>query len=98
MLDVPQFHELSTKKVWANFKDDPAVNIYFPDYSASRLPQKGYLFNVVNTVRKNSIIDAVRKIKEKRMCVTGTGDAAIALTSEYMGFMDGFNTIVVEDR
>ncbi len=54
--------------------------------------------NVVNTVKKNSIIKAIMNIKKKRM-EAGAGDEnTIELTAEYMGMLNGFTTIVSEDR
>jgi len=52
---VPNFPELSSKRIWNELGKDSAINRYFPVYSKSRTPQKQYLLNVINTVRPESI-------------------------------------------
>ena len=38
------------------------VNKYFPDFKGSRVPQRAYLLNVVNTVKPDSIKNLVLKL------------------------------------
>lgn len=50
--DVPQDLELKIKDIYDIVKSDPKINVYLPDYPKSRLPERGYLFNIINTVYK----------------------------------------------
>ncbi len=52
--------------MWNELKTDPNVTVYFPTYSKSRLPNKKYLLNVVNTIKPGSIISAIKKITKIR--------------------------------
>ena len=48
--DIPHIKGLSTERMWNELKKDPSVCCYFPTYSKSRLPSKGYLMNVMNDI------------------------------------------------
>ena len=37
---VPNWPEFSSKNLWQSAKNASRLNIYFPDYSKSRLPQR----------------------------------------------------------
>jgi hypothetical protein len=64
--EVPNYPELSSRKIWEMLGNDPVISKYFPVYSKSRAPHKQYLLNVINTIRPNSIATAVQKLKTKR--------------------------------
>ena len=64
--EVPNFPELSSKKIWNELGKDPVISKYFPVYSKSRSPQKQYLLNVINTIRPDSICAVVYTLKKKR--------------------------------
>ena len=38
------------KDVYKEAKKDPLVNVYLPDYPEKRLPNRKFLFNIINTV------------------------------------------------
>jgi len=61
--EVPNYPELSSRKIWEMLGNDPLISKYFPVYSKSRAPHKQYLLNVINTIRPNSIATAVQKLK-----------------------------------
>jgi|ETNmetMinimDraft_25_1059894.scaffolds.fasta_scaffold07175_2 hypothetical protein len=52
--------------MWNELKTNEDVIKFFPNYSKSRLPTKGYLMNVINTIQPNSIITAIQKLKKER--------------------------------
>jgi len=64
--EVPNYPELSSKKIWNELGNDPVISKYFPVYSKSRAPHKQYLLNVINTVRPGSIIKVVQTLRKKR--------------------------------
>ena len=39
---------------------------YFPNYGDKRFPNKKFLMNIVNTLKPNSIINAIKRIKEDK--------------------------------
>jgi len=49
--------------MWKELRKDKNVTVYFPDYSEKRFPNKSFLMNIVNTIKPNSIINAVKQIK-----------------------------------
>ena len=36
--EVPVWPEFTASGLWTRFKDDPQVNIYFPDFPNNRFP------------------------------------------------------------
>ena len=48
-------------------KDDAEVKAYLPDWTVKHVPDKSYLFNVVNTVHQNSIVNWIKQVKEKKL-------------------------------
>lgn len=69
MDQVPNWPQFSSKVLWQKAKSNPNLAIYFPDYTASRLPQRYYSFvcyqysmnrkymlNIANTISPNSVV------------------------------------------
>ena len=48
--EVPRYKEMNTKTVWLKAQSNPNIVKYIPDLTKSRIPQKAYLFNVINTL------------------------------------------------
>ena len=79
--------------MWTELNKDKKVSQYFPDYSEKRFPNKKFLMNVVNTVKPNSIINAIKIIKktrEKKMIIE---DQPILITKHYLGLMKDFQCL-----
>ena len=62
MKNVPFWDEFTAKNVWSSIKNDRSITKYFKGYNKS-LPSRDYLLNVVNTVNKNSVANAVNTVK-----------------------------------
>ena len=86
---MPNYRELSSKGIWNELKQDPAIAQYFPAYSKSRTPQKKYLLNVVNTMRPNSIKQIVETLRKKREAAKVENES-IVLTGEFSQFLQLF--------
>jgi len=64
---VPNWEETTTKIIWNEMRSKfPQVVEYFPKYPKTRLPEKSYLLNVMNTVVPDSIHKAVCDLKLKK--------------------------------
>ena len=48
-------------------KDDAEIKQYLPNWTKKHVPDKGYLFNIVNTVHKNSVVNWIKKIKTVKL-------------------------------
>ena len=101
--EIPQFKELSTKNVWNSVKNDPILLKYFPDFNGERAPrmfspdfmifeEKPYLLNVLNTLRPNSVINAVKKLKDKQV-EKEINENPIIVNTEYSNLLENFQTI-----
>ena len=90
--EVPRYKEINTKTIWQQAKTKPNILKYFPDFKENKLPQKQYLFNVINTVEPNSMYNYIKKIKKKREAVM-IEEAPIVLTNEYQQFFNTFESI-----
>ena len=80
--EVPQWEEFTAKRIWERVKRNESVNIYFPNYSGSKTPQRKYLLNIVNTIDKNSVkkhVKDIRRQREKDLIK----DQPICLTKEF---------------
>ena len=48
---MPMYDELSVVNLWPDMQHDEHFMLYFPDKKAkSRLPERDYFFNVMNTL------------------------------------------------
>ena len=48
---MPRYDELSVVRLYPKFKADPEIMAYLPDrLPKGRLPDREYLFNILNTV------------------------------------------------
>ena len=53
-VNVPLYDELSVANIWPMMKIDEKLMMYFPTKMAkNRLPDRGYMFNILNTFQPN---------------------------------------------
>ena len=90
--EVPKYKELSSKTIWNQAKIKQNIVVYFPDYPQTRVPQKKYLFNVINTLEPNTMMNYIRKLKKDREDIV-IEESKIILTGEYQQFFSNFETI-----
>jgi len=81
--EVPNYTELSSQNIWKEVQKDKKIALYFPEYSKSRAPQKKFLLNIVNTIKPNSIAEAVKKLRKMRKDKE-LDENPIVITEEYM--------------
>ncbi len=61
---IPRFAELSVKYFWPMIKKDRVdLMRFFPDYSEKQLPDKTYLFNILNTEDSGSFESVLAQSK-----------------------------------
>ena len=66
-INVPLYDELSVVKVWPMMKDDEKVRRYFPaKLPKSRLPDREYFFNVVNTFHGDYLAELLQHANKQR--------------------------------
>ena len=66
MLYMPKFPELSVEKIWSFIKDDPELPKYFLKYKAKQMPNRDYLWTVLNTIRPDQVSNLHKEALEKR--------------------------------
>ena len=64
--DVPQYSELSVRKLYPYIKDSQNLNVFFPDYNNSELPERKLMISVLCTTRPNEITQLVKDSRQKR--------------------------------
>ena len=79
--------------MWTELKKDKQVAKYFPNYSEKRFPNKKFLMNVVNTIKPNSIINAIKKIKQARKKKMIVEDQPILITNAYLSMLKEFQCL-----
>ena len=57
---IPQETEFKVERLLKMIKDDAKVKAYLPDWTKKHVPDKSYLFNLVNTVHNNSIVNWIK--------------------------------------
>ena len=60
---IPQESEFKVERLREMIKDDAEIKQYLPDWTEKHVPDKRYLYNIVNTVHKNSIVNWIRTVK-----------------------------------
>jgi hypothetical protein len=63
---LPRFSELSVKNVWSLVLKRRDLLLYFPNYKPHTLPDRLYLFNVVNTLENNCLESLYKKAQNLR--------------------------------
>ena len=59
-----RYKELTVEKILVHIKDLPEYNIYFPDYSEDKLPDRDFLIVIISTIDPEvtkSIINEARE-------------------------------------
>ena len=91
---IPNYPELSVQRMWKELRKDKDVTVYFPDYSEKRFPNKSFLMNIVNTIKPNSIINAVKQIKlEREKKKKEVKVNSIEITCSYLNLLKEFQCL-----
>ena len=64
---IPQESEFKVEKLLEMIKNDDEVKQYLPDWTKKHVPDKRFLYNVVNTVHKNSIVNWIKRVKATKI-------------------------------
>ena len=66
-VNVPLYDELAVGKLWPLLQQNAGFMRYFPDkFPKGRVPDRGYFFNVLNTVEHNYLQDTIAHANEMR--------------------------------
>ena len=72
-------------KVWQKIKDIDEISEYFPDLKEGELPDRNYMWNVLNTLKPNSTKSIVKAaLKNKSIENEGDSDNMIEIAPEYL--------------
>jgi len=64
---IPKESEFNIEKLLEMIENDEEVWNYLPDWSSKHIPDKQYLFNIVNTVHFNSMANWIKEVKEVKL-------------------------------
>ena len=65
--NVPFYDELAVKKIWPDVQKDPEVMFYMPSkLPKGRVPDREYMFNVLNTVKEKYLNTIVNHANSER--------------------------------
>ena len=71
-VNVPLYDELSVGNLWPRLQDYPEFLTYFPSkFPKGRLPDRTYMFNILNTVMTGYTQALIKHAKEQRTTVSG---------------------------
>ena len=66
-IEVPRYDEVSVVNLYPGFQKDPKIMIYLPDrLPKGRLPDRAYLFNLVNTIYPDYMQALIRQASDNR--------------------------------
>jgi len=77
---VPLYDELSVGNIWPMIKSDEKLKLYFPTKMAkNRLPDREYMFNILNTFQPAYLQTLIRHANEQRNSVANDAIAREAI-------------------
>lgn len=72
---MPRFNELSVANLFPKFKDDPKIMAYLPDrLPKGRLPDRDYMFNIINTDYPEYMQALIRQANDNRHNASNKSD------------------------
>ena len=79
-VNVPLYDELSVANIWPMMKIDEKFMMYFPTKMAkNRLPDRGYMFNILNTFQPNYLQALIKHANDQRNSVSNDAIAREAI-------------------
>ena len=79
-VNVPLYDELSVANIWPMMKIDEKLMMYFPTKMAkNRLPDRGYMFNILNTFQPNYLQALIKHANDQRNSVSNEAIAREAI-------------------
>ena len=73
-VQVPQYDELSVRRLWPEMKKDPIFLSFFPSkYPKDKGPPRDYFFNILNTVKPDYLQQLLEHANKMRMAAGGPG-------------------------
>ena len=79
-VNVPLYDELSVANIWPMMKIDEKFMMYFPTKMAkNRLPDRGYMFNILNTFQPNYLQALIKHPNDQRNSVSNDAIAREAI-------------------
>ena len=79
-VNVPLYDELSVANIWPMMKIDEKFMMYFPTKMAkNRLPDRGYMFNILNTFQPNYLQALIKHANDQRNSVSNNAIAREAI-------------------
>ena len=85
-INVPLYDELSVANIWPMMKSDEKFMMYFPRKMAkNRVPDREYMFNILNTIQPNYLQALINHANEQRNSVSNEAIAreAIEVTDDW---------------
>ena len=85
-VNMPSFDEISVKDLWPQMKDNLEFMAYFPSkFPKSRLPDKSYFFNIMNTVMEEYVQQMIAHANKIRATKAHNAEAVqtIDITDEW---------------
>ena len=79
-VNVPLYDELSVANIWPMMKIDEKFMLYFPTKMAkNRLPDREYMFNILNTFQPNYLQALIKHANDQRNSVSNDAIAREAI-------------------
>ena len=85
-IHVPNYDELSVKRLWKDLSEDPTFAIYFQDeFPQNRLPSRSYFFDILNTIFPDYLQKIMHHASSQRNAADGAGNqkTSIKATDEW---------------
>ena len=66
-INVPRYSELNIKSFWKQITKSVPKLRYFPDYKASQIPDRIYLFNILYTIDPHFVLDKIIQVQKTKV-------------------------------
>ena len=93
--NIPRFAELSVKYFWPLMKKERAdLMLYFPDYGLNQLPDKAYLFNILNTKDQANFLSVLEALNQQKR---GSPKRGYIVVQQILGIFEFFEVIFIDE-
>ena len=65
-ISVPKIEQLSIRRIWPRFKDDPEITQYMPLISPERYPPRNFFYEIMHTKFRRTFNALVEEAKHER--------------------------------
>ena len=93
-MDTPNDNNLTVKDVYEKAKEDANLKAYLPDYKGDQLPNKKFLFNIINTIYPGRMVKMIKEVRALKKDVKEAKKLNyLVMTPDYYNILSNFKPV-----